>query len=133
MRRLYLVFVFAVLVFVMVSCGGVQSYIPPRNFSDLQELEEFLAQDLTEDEDYDDFLPYALKLQSNALSKGYLVNINYVVVDLGEGGSYTLVVNSAIAGNVLYSIVPCNLFMEVDPSLPADTVREILVIPEGYQ
>lgn len=114
-----------VLVFVLTSCTSGA----PRNFYDLQELEDFLAQDLTEDEDYDDFLPYALKLQSNALSEGYVININYTNVDLGDGKSYTLVTNSAIAGKILYSIIPCNLFLDVRSDLTADSIQEILTIP----
>jgi len=92
-----------------------------RNFNNLDELTAWLEKDKTETENYDDFMPYALDLQIHALADGYIININYKVVDFEDGDRYVLVTNSAIAGDMLYSILPCGLMTEVDPDLKADT------------
>jgi hypothetical protein len=99
-----------------------------RNFSNLNELTAWLKQDKTETENYEDFMPYAIELQSHALADGYILNINYKLVDFEDGDRYILVTNSAIVGDMLYSILPCNLMTEVNPDLKADTCSLITPI-----
>jgi hypothetical protein len=59
------------------------------------------------------------------LADGYIININYKVIDLNDGKRYVLVTNSAIAGGMLYSVLPCNLMAETNPDLKADTCLPI--------
>lgn len=99
-----------------------------RNFNNLEELTEWLKQDKTETENYDDFKPYALELQQHAFADGYIMNINYQSVDLSSGNQYVLVTDSAIADDMLYSILPCNLMTDVDPDLKADRCMPITPI-----
>ena len=108
------------------QAGGQQTAL--RNFNNLDQLTAWLERDKTETEDYDDFMPYALELQNHAIADGYIININYKVVDLEDGDRYVLVTNSAIAGDMLYSILPCDLMTEVDPNLKADTCSLITPI-----
>jgi hypothetical protein len=84
--------------------AAIQEVYPPRDFSSLNELEEWLLENDVSDkpitEYAEDWYRRALEVQEDAIADGYIVSVDYDVMEDGE--SYLVWCTTIINGRVFY-------------------------------